>query len=254
METEKNGESPKEQVIKKFVSDNSTQITDKNPVIIIREGSAPKQLDVIKPNKVHLVGVISSPSEFYNKRKHLHDPNKCHVVYDLLKGSIFLVLDENYENDNYAVVGIIQNNSELKKFEVNTGVQFEPKDLLRIIKFNRIYFEDQTEHAKICLALQNFKAKVATSLENSNDLRGEKLNTLHSKITHELQESFVLDINIFKGQPKIKFKVDICVELRAGEVYVYLESVQLRDLEMSTKEGILRTELEHFKDIVCIEQ
>jgi len=176
------------------------------------------------------------------------------VIYDLQAGRIALIVDENFENDNYKICGNIQDNSELKKFMINTGNQFEPKDLLKVLKFNRIYFESKEENAKICIALQNFKAKVATALENANDLRGEKLNHLHSKIEHDLQESFVLDIQIFKGQPKTKFKVDICLELRAGEVYVLLESVQLKDLEMSTKEDILKKELEIFSEIVCIEQ
>lgn len=246
--------TPEGQAIQKFVSDNILNHEDTNPVITIRKGDAPKQLDAIKPNKVHLSGTIGAPAEFYNKRKALHDKNKCHVLYSVLGGKIILVVDENFENDNYKVVGTIEDNSDLTQFKINTGNQFEPKDLLKLLKFNGVYFESKTEHSKICLALQNFKAKVATSLENSNDLRGEKLNNLHSKITHDLQESFVLDIQIFKGQPKTKFKVDVCLELRAGEVYVYLESVQLKDLEKSTKEGILRDELDKFTDIVCIEQ
>lgn len=245
--------TPKEQSIQKFVSDNQSA-EDAGKVLIIREGGAPKQLDVIKPNKVHITGVISAPSEFYAKRKELHNPNKCHVIYDILKGIITLVVDENYENDNYKISGKLEANSELKKFQINTGEFFEPKDLLKVLKFNRIHFDDKNENAKICLALQNFKAKIDVALENSNDLKGDKLNNLHSKITHDLQESFMLDIQIFKGQPKTKFKVDVCLELRGGDVYVYLESVTLKDLEMSTADAILRSELANFKDIVCIEQ
>ncbi len=241
--------------VRQFIADHFNEGDPKDPkVLIIRHGDAPTQLNAIKPNKVHLAGTIVAPSEFYGKRKELHDKNKCYVLYDVLKGSITLVVDEDFENDNHKITGTIQDNSELKKFMINTGQQFDPKDLLKLLKFNRVYFDSQADHAKICLSLQNFKAKVAISLENSNDLRGEKLNNLHSKVTHDLQESFVLDIQIFKGQPKIKFKVDICLELRAGDVYVYLESVQLKDLEMSTKEGILKEELIKFADIVCIEQ
>lgn len=223
-------------------------------VLVIRTGPAPEQLDQIKPNKVHLSGVITAPKDFYLKRKHLHNKDKCHILYDMQSKKIVLVVDENFENDNYKIEGRLEMNKELLKFNINTGNCFDPKSLLKLLKFNRIYFESPEENAKICLALQNFKAKVATSLENANDLRGDKLMSLHSKITHDLQESFVLNIEIFKGQPKTKFKVDVCLELRAGEVDVFLESVQLKDLEMSTTESILKTELDSFSDIVCIEQ
>ncbi len=246
-------EKPSDGQLKKFISDNSLQ-PEEGKILIIREGEAPKQLDAIKPNKVHISGVISSPREFYSKRKQLHNKDKCHILYDVLKGCIILVVDENYSNDNYQITGTLEKNSELEKFRINTGHHFEPKQLLDVLKFNRIYFANTADNAKICLALQNFKAKVNTALENSNDLRGDKLNNLHSKIEHDLQESFVLDITIFKGQPKTQFKVDICVELRAGEVYVYLESVQLKDLQMSQSDGILKEELKSFGDIVCIEQ
>jgi hypothetical protein len=241
--------------VREFTADVINEGDPKEPkVLIIREGDAPKQLDAIKPNKVHIVGVIDAPSKFYEKRKGEHNPLKSHVLYNIQDGTITLVVDERFENDNYKITGKLQKNTELVKFKINTGEQFEPKDLLKLLKFSRVYFDDKNENAKICLALQNFKAKVTSALEKQDDLRGEKLNNLHSKIEHDLQESFVLDIAIFKGQPKAKFKVDVCLELRAGDVYVYLESTQLKELEMTSAEGILGTELEKFKDIVCLQQ
>jgi len=135
-------EKAKETVIKSFTSDLMNS-NDEGNVIVIREGAAPKQLDAVKPNKVHIKGVISAPSEFYNKRKHLHNPDKCHVIYDKNAGSISLILDEQFENDNYKVTGTITDNPDLNVFKINQEHLFGIKELMGILKFNRVHFVDK---------------------------------------------------------------------------------------------------------------
>ncbi len=248
----------KEESIGKFVADHLAKIqpslSSEGLTLTFLEGEARKELPLIAPNKVHLSGTIKAPGEFYSKRKDLHNPDKCHVLYNMLSGTIKLVVDENFATDNYEVTGKIEKNAELGKFAINSGSAFDPKDLLNVLKFNRIYFSDKSENAKVVTALSQFKAKVSQAFESSDDLRGEAKASLESKIEHDLQESFMLEIALFKGQAKQKFKVDICLQVRSGSCQVYLESVELKDMEMQMLQDIVSKELETFSSIVCIEQ
>lgn len=248
----------KEETIGKFVADHLAKVeptlSEKGLVLTILEGEARQELPLVAPNKVHLGGTISAPSEFYKHRKGEHNPLKCHVLFNLLAGTITLVCDENYENDNYKVVGKIEKNAELSKFRINSPESIDPSEMMKLLKFNRIYFPDKAENAKIVTALSTFKAKVTQEFEKLDDQRGMAKSALESKIEHDLQESFYLEIPIFKGQPKTRFKVMVCLEVRNGGVKVYLESVELMDLENAKREEIIREELKNFEGIVCIEQ
>lgn len=250
--------TPKEEAKSKFVSDHIARVmesaSEKGITLTILEGESRKELPLIAPNKVHLSGTISAPWEFYKKRKELHNKEKCHIVYNILDGKIVLVVDENYATDNYQVTGKLEENPEFSKFQINGGASIDPSEMMKLLKFNRFYFPDKAENSKIVTALSTFKAKVTQEYEKSDNQKGLARQSLDSKIEHELQESFMLEIGIFKGQPKSKFKVMVCLEVRNGQVKVYLESVELHDLKKEQLDKIVRAELKNFEDIVCIEQ
>lgn len=243
--------SPKDIAIEKYVADKFP-IKDEGNVLIIREGDAPKLLDEVKPNKVSLKGTLNAPSEFYNKRKQLHDKNKCHVVYDKNKGMITLNVDEQY--DSYQVSGQIQENPDLAQFKINTTHLYGIKELMQLLKFNRIHFIDKEANAKIVLSLQNFKGRVEKILTDMSDNRGNDEKSKLTKIEHDLEESFKLQMPIYKGGSPLAFTVDICVSATSADVQVWLESKELKELQESNKSSILEAELSHFSEIVCIEQ
>lgn len=251
------GEVSKNKIIREFTSDVHNEGDPKDPkVIYIREGVAPKLLDEIKPNKVHLSGVISAPAIFYERRKKLHNPDKCHVLYDMTAGTITLVVDENFENDNYKITGKIIDNPDLKQFKINGGGSsiFTISDLKDLLKFTRMHFADKDENATAVLALQNFKAEVKKTFEDSDDDRGNTHEAKIVKLETSLQQSFVLNMPIYKGGSNHKFKVDICLSARDRGVDVWLESRELKELQDSTKDEIIKTELVAFAEIVRIEQ
>lgn len=247
-------------VVRKFVSDVlNEEDSDKHKVIIIRQGDAPKQLDAIKPNKVHVEGIISAPSKFYEKRKGLHNPDKCHVLFNRLAGTIVLIVDENFSENNYKITGKVIENPELKPFCINEaggcgGGMFQVKELMEVLKFNRIHFKDQAENAKIVTSLRNFKAKAEQTFNDVDDNRGNSDKQKITKLETELAESFLLEMAIHKGGEKKTFKVDILCKATSTAVEVYLESVELHDLKQKSMNEILETELKAFAEIVCIEQ
>lgn len=242
--------------IKKFIRDYffSKEEESTPKTIVIREGAAPRLLDEVQPAKTILEGVISSPRNFYEKRKELHDPNKCHVTFDRTLGVINLIVDEQYHETNYTIKGKIQENPDLRLFHINTNKMFGIKELMSLLKFNRIHFVDKEANAKIVLSLQNFKAKIEKALVDSSDNRGMDEKSKLTKLEHELEESFKLHMPIFKGGEPFTFVVDICLSASSSDVHVWLESKELKELIDKLKEQTITKELETFKDIVCIEQ
>jgi hypothetical protein len=244
---------PKDVAIEKFVSDHLNN-PDSGSVLTIREGIAPKQLDAIQPQKVELSGTIKAPSEFYAKRRHLHSPDKCHVIYDRTAGTIELVFDEQYSSINYKITGKIEPNPDLKAFCINTNKMFTVKELMSILKFNRVHFADKDSNATIVLSLQNFKAKVEKSLTDTTTLRGNEEQSRLVKLEHELEESFFLFMPIHKGGSSYKFQVDICISATSADVQVWLESKDLKELQDTSGASMIEEELKNFVDIVCIEK
>lgn len=221
--------------------------------VIFRTGEAER---IIYPNKVKLEGTIQTPANFYRKRKDLHSKEKCHVIYDKQVGTIKLVVDEQNEEQNYEVVGRILPNPQLAPFRINGGASsmITIKAMLEVLKFNRIFFADKDDNSKICGALQTFKMKVDKTFEDSNNNRGAQAKVNITKLEHELQESFVLNMSIFKGSAPVTFSVDICVQLTdAGAPVVWLESRDLKDMQTSGIEGLVNDELQAFTDVVCVE-
>lgn len=245
--------TPKQQQKEKFIADNYLQ-PEEGKVLVIREGPALPLLPPIKPNKVELKGVISAPAAFYNKRKQLHDKNKCHVVFDRSAGTIILVVDEQYSNDNYKISGSVTLNPDLIDFTINTGKQMSIKDLMDMLKFRRVFFKDKEANAKIVTQLQNYRATVQKVIAEISDNKGNDERSRLTKLEHELEADFVLSIPVYKGGFPSEFRVEICVEATSGEVKVWLESKELKEIQQVALNTIINDELKNFEEIVCIEQ
>lgn len=242
--------------VKKFIGDTKFYEQGENKEIIIRSGKAE---EIMYPKAVNLSGVISAPAKFFEKRKDLHDNNKCHLLFDKQIGKITLVVDEQNAQSGYQVIGLLMPNPDLKAFKIDvngkpTG-RFSIKEMMDTLKFNRIFFVDKDLNAKIVTSLMNFKAKVQTELEAINNQRGDQRDLKATKLSHDLAEYFVLRMPNFKGLSNIDFRVDILCEITsAGEVTTWLESKELAELTKSALDTVIDAELELFKDIVCIEQ
>lgn len=255
MSTEKS-DKPVDQQIKAFVADHINNDDDKVKTLTIRHGQAPKLLDQEKPNKLRHEGVISAPAKFYEKRKALHNPDKCHVIYDMLKGEIILVVDEDFENVNTHVVGKIIDNPDLTAFKINLGKSGARgiKELMEFLKFNRSFFADREQNMLIVGKLQNFKATVEKTIVDENNNRGNMNVSTMQKLEHDLAENFVLKMPIHKGGAPYAFKVDILCNMTDGGMHVWLESTELKEIQQTSTDQIMKNELIHFDKIVCIEK
>jgi hypothetical protein len=224
--------------------------------IIIREGSA---LPQVAPNKISIVGDIKTVSSFIAKRKangqaaglQYIDRNKAIVAVDKEKKTITLSLDPQ---DPYGAIIIakMEPNPDLEKFGINKNVQFSQKELVNLLKFSRLYFEDFDKHGTLLKAYQVFSAKTYTDLSGDSDNRGNKNFAFNKKVETGLPTSFIMNLPIFKGQDPKRFMVEICLDVTDAAASFWFESIELTELTELEGAKILDEELKACADYVVI--
>lgn len=121
-----------------------------------------------------------------------------------------------------------------------------------LIKFSRLHFESEEKHAMLLAAYRSFNAKAYIDMASDSDNRGNKSNSFNKKVETNLPVDFVLNIPIFKGQDRLKFHVEICLEVTDGGCNFWFESVELHELIEIESGRILNGELEACSDYVVI--
>jgi hypothetical protein len=225
--------------------------------IIIREGDA---LPPVAPNKIRINGDIKTVSSFIIGRKGVSDslaglqfinPARAIVEVDKQARTIVLMLDPA---DSYGAIvsAKMELNPDLVEFHINDKKTFKQKELVELIKFSRLAFDDGEKHGMLLNAYRAFNAKAYIDMASESDNRGNKSSSFNKKVETNLPVDFVLNIPIFKGQDRLKFHVEICLEVTDGGCNFWFESVELAELIDIESETILRKELESCSDYVVI--
>lgn len=230
-------------------------ISIENPSITILEGKALEQKE---PLKIVLSGDIKSISSFLNTRKRSGgtgfqtiDMKRATIISDKKDMSITMKLDpENYYGAT--IIAKLELSDELKDFSINTTKMFTREELVKKIKFSKIYFDNAEAHEKVLKAYQTFNAKAYIDMSMDSDNRGNKSGAYSKKVTTELPEYFMLSLPIFKGMPKKKFQVEICLDVSDGSVHFWFESVELHNIIETTKDEIFAEELKSCEGFVII--
>ena len=214
--------------------------------LVIRHGEA-KEIEY--PQTINISGIITSPGDWWQKKS--RDVTDSHViVYDK---SISLIIHEHDLFGQEVINGTIQSFKELEKFQINGNKRYSTKELSRFLKFNRMYFLDRDENMEIVSKLQKFRAKVTQEIEDGNDFKGNKKYLFEQKVTHELGLlEFTLYIPIFKGENPVSFKVEIGFDITDGSTTLFLESVELKELEQSIAKQLIEDQIKRFPEDMTI--
>ena len=81
-----------------------------------------------------------------------------------------------------------------------------------LIRMNRTYFTEKNIASELVSIMRNFKAKVTNDIESSDDKKGNVSQVRRQAVESNLPPSFMLNIPIFKGQPKQTFAVEIDID------------------------------------------
>jgi len=226
--------------------------TENQIEIVHREGKA---APIKETQGVNIQGSISAPADFFTGKianDLSMDLSRARVEVDYEKMCIWLHTDEHIPTQGYSVFGEILTHPALDKFKINKDNKWTLKALAQFLKMNRAYFNDADENMTIVSNLQSFKAKVVQEIENANDLKGNKKYLFEQKLRHEIPLEFTLNMPIFKNGDSIKFKVDILTDITEGSVSFWMESVELRELEIKLSEGMINGELKKLKGLTII--
>lgn len=226
--------------------------------LIVREGKAS---EIKPPEKIELSGDIRTVKAFIDKRKGITeftdslqeiDPDRAIVTVD--KDGLSMELDLDPENFYGAkVTGKLEMEPELLKFAIDTGKKYTQQELIKLLRRSKRFFFDAAAHEALLKAYMALDVKVTTDLRNNApDNQGNRFNSFDKKITANIPEDFILNIPIFKGQDRKKFRVEIILDSTDGSTKFWMESVELEELIAIESEAILNKELEACADYVVI--
>ena len=224
--------------------------------LTILEGKA---LELKQPEKISLEGNIKAISDFIEKRygarggKKLQQVDKdlAVVIVDGEKMNMTLLLDPN---DIFGTVisANLERTTELLTFCINQNKQFTREELVKIIRFNRRFFE-AGKHQDILNAYLKLQLTGTTELTSASDNRGNKEAAFKKIIdSQNVPTEFVLEIPIFKGFGVERFRVEVCIETTDASVRFWFESVELAELIEVRKQEIFNEELRNCQDFVII--
>lgn len=240
-----------------FVGDYAAELYRGNETmkeLVIRSGGI-KELPIEAPAPLIVNTTISGPFEFYTKRvknAKLHDLNKINLTINRDKKVIVLVVDENYEGQGAEITGEMIDDTELKSFGINNKKMWTVRDLQNHIKMHRALFSSPEECMKLVTNLGNFSAKIETDIQKADDKRGNTIDSIATKLTTEIPLNFKINSRLFKGQASLQFPAEICILAMASGVQFWLESVELRELQMKETDRIFNEEIKKFENEIVV--
>lgn len=218
-----------------------------NPVgetLIIRTGEA----EVIKYKKsIDIKGTLQAPFQFLQGRGEL-DEKQMHLRIDHNNNSLQLIIGDTDPNTTHTVSGVLFYDMNLQLFQINTDKRWAVRDFIKFLRERKFFFSNAAEHEKLVSGLMQWSANVDILIKEHNDNRGNSLFQLETKVKKAdgFQDHFTLNIPIFQGYDKEKFKVEIGLDPKTTGVDLFLISDELYQLTFSAKEKIISDEVAKF--------
>lgn len=217
-------------------------------------GEALKQMP---PEKIHITGDIKAVNTFLLVRqkagKGVQEIDKSKAVVLVDKKALTITLQVDPENHYGAVVTAkLEESDELAPFGVNTTKMFSKKEFVKLLKFNKLFFESAEKHTELLQAFQKVSSEVNIKASDSSDDRGNKEANFVKEVTTNAPTDFMLSIPIFKGFPESVFRVEICLDVNEGSARFWLESVDLHNIKVETIDTIFKSQLSNADGFVII--
>lgn len=219
--------------------------------VIIRKGEATKELNPKAPNVIAIIGVISSPFAWLQKRVDeldQVDQKRCFIEVDKDEYTIRLVVDEK-NAEGTTILGTLEISPIFKQFGINSGKKWSPQDLGEFFKMNRSYFPSKETNMKLVSLLRNFTAKVDSDVEQQKDQKGSHSNLYRQTVNSNLPEEFTICLPIFKGGEAQEIVVETYADVDGGSVSITLVSAGANEFRDEQVDKQIDSVIEDIKSI-----
>jgi hypothetical protein len=219
--------------------------------LTVREGAAPRQLEIKPPVAIDISGVIGAPLEFLRKRVDAgqFEQKRSHLIVNRDAVSLRLVINEDDPYLSGNVVGVLSYHSKFVEFGINMGKVWTPIKLGQFFKMNRAFFTDKEENMNLVAKLMNFTATVNNSIERSAKESGDRTDNFSQVVHSNLPESFKLSIPIFKGMPAEELEVETFANVDGRDVEFVLMSPGANEVLETTRDRVIDEQLEMIKEV-----
>ena len=221
--------------------------------IILREGDAPKPIEVLPtkaPESIGVAGVISTPFDWLEKRVATINQEEANIKVNREKMSIILTINEKDAYNKNTISGNVQLSDVFEKFGINDeGKAWSPAKLGQFLRLNRGVFEDKEKCMTLVSKLKNFVANAKAEIQKQRDPSGSMADVYKCQVESNLPASFSIYLSIFKGTPKERIEVEFDHYMSDGEVYLQLVSPGANELVETYRDSCIDQVLEKIRAI-----
>ncbi|MBR1526868.1 MAG: DUF2303 family protein [Prevotella sp.] len=226
--------------------------------LTILQGEAPAQLDNLAPLKIDIVGTITAPLNFLDKRVNDIDQHKAHIIVNRDKLTILLVFAEDDAYAHGSVLGALHFSEIFTKLGINSNKGWQPEQLGQFLKLHRSFFVTKEENMKVVSALKSFDAKVNQTVQRETKENGNRALSFRQAVDSNIPESFKLKIPIFSGDDAHEIDVETYASVDGTDVTIHLQSAGANDVTEEVKANVISDVIGKIRDIapeiVIIEQ
>lgn len=216
---------------------------------VLREGAAREDK---APKSIIMEGTLQAPAQFLDGKKDEANPKTAHIRIMNDKGILELHLQDIDPFTEHIITGKLRRDSAIDQFKINSDFRWTIQLFLKFIKTMRFYFADATQCQALVSSLQKWSAKVEMVIKEHQDTSGNSMFQLEKKVGEvEMMNSFVLNIPIYQGYSKAKFKVEIGLDPKSSSVDLYLISDELIELEIQLREKYIEQEIKKLEWFSC---
>lgn len=230
---------------------NITNYTGSKPIeVILREGMAPKALDVKAPEKIDVTGVITNPVSWLEKRVDMIDQHNANVLVERDAMKITLTVDEQDAYKKAQIIGTAEYSKIYKDFGINDPQSgWTPAKLGQFLRLNRALFQDKEECMKLVSSLKNFTAKAKSEIEKQRDPSGSRADVYRTQVESNLPKTFAVCLPIFKGKEKTTIDVEFDHYLTDGEVFLQLVSPGAKEMADEWRDRVIDEEIAKIREL-----
>jgi len=240
------------------MAEETVNVYPKGDIEILR-GEAPAPERTINPADFQIATVISGPRQYLAHFKEAQGGRTngfvsqnavlCEYNFD---GVIRLKI--NHRDDiKQEVIGAVQEANEVERLQLTE--RFTLQGLAEHLKMNKDLCPDHEQVAKIVTQLKSFRGTVTQVLAQDDKQDGSRYLQLEQKFQHDIPQTFTVSLPPYKGAPAEAFTVEILMDVRDGQVSLWLQSYAYKQAHHAAMREVVKKEIKEIEGMgyLCLQ-